>query len=291
MRKMSSAWLLIALSISFAGCCIIENQLFPIWERNDFKEPPTEPGPYDVLERRVDVEDGADGSPFGITVFEPNGAEGPLPAFIWVMGSNVQAYYHQSLHEILASWGYAVLVPDTRPLRFTDAQYHHRLVLLAQQTLDLALAGDLGLDIAADQVAAGGYSIGGPLAAFLAARRSTVTALVYWAPSGSPVWQGLNPADLYPKVTAPSLYVLGELDQDAPPDGGFPDQLQADTPQAPTEEFVIPGAVHHQFQQPTGADDFSANPEITRFEQQGIAIKKTLDWLDGQFGITRDATE
>ncbi len=38
---------------------------------------------------------------------------------------------------------------------------------------------------------------------------------------------------------------------------------------------------------PTGADEFSNVPEITREEQQRIAIDETRAWLDAQFGIAR----
>ena len=277
----------LAVACLFTGCGVIEQRLFPIWEPNFFETPPAEQGPFAVVERRVDVADGADGQPFGITVFEPQDASGALPVFVWVMGSNVQAYYHQSLHETLASWGYLVLVPDTRPLRFTDFQYHNRLVLLAEQTIGLARDGAIGPTVDDTRIAAGGYSIGGPLSAFTAARVPQLGALVYWAPSGSPIWQGLDPDALFPQVDEPSLYVLGELDDDAPVDGGFPDTMQAAMP-APFEQVVIEGASHHQFQQPTGADQFSNTPEITREEQQRIAITTTREWLDTQFGITRE---
>ena len=275
--------LVVVVGALCSGCFIIENRLFPVWERNDFDTPPTEPGPFQFEERRVEVEDGADGKPFGITVFAPKDASPPLPVFMWVMGSNVQAYYHQSLHEILASFGYLVLVPDTRPLRFADFNYHNRIVLLAEQTLDMAMADEFGVEVDTDRIAAGGYSVGGPLAASLAARKQEVDALVHWAPSGAPFWQGIDAEALYPLVVQPSLYVLGEFDEDAPPEGGFPDAMQTAMTNAPAEEVVIEGAVHHQFQQPTGADQFSGVAAISRFEQQGRAIDITREWLDTLF--------
>jgi dienelactone hydrolase len=140
-----------------------------------------------------------------------------------------------------------------------------------------------------DRLAVGGYSVGGPLATFTAARRSAFDAIVYWAPSPAPIWQGLNADALYPQVRQPSLFVLGELDDDAPAEGGYPDELQARTPESPVEEIVIEGASHHQFQQPTGADQFSNTPTITREEQQAIAIDETRRWLDRTLGVTRTA--
>ena len=167
------AWMtfLMVACVLLPGCGVLEARLFPVWPPNFIDEPPAELGPYTVEEYRVEVEDGADGSPFGITVFEPEDAEGPLPVFMWVMGSNVQAYYHQSLHETLASWGYLVLVPDTRELLFTDFQYHNRVVQLAEQTLDIFLAQDSKTEIDDSKIGAGGYSVGGPLAAFTAGPR------------------------------------------------------------------------------------------------------------------------
>jgi len=279
--------LLAAGCLALSGCGVIESRLFPVWPPNFFDEPPAELGPFEVSESRLEVEDGADGDPFGITIFEPVDAEGPLPVFLWVMGSNVQAYYHQSLHETLASWGYLVLVPDTRELRFTDFQYHNRIVLLAEQTLDIFLAMDSDKVVDDERIGAGGYSVGGPLAAFTAGRAEEIGALVYWAPSGAPFWQGLDADELYANVSAPSLYILGERDENAPADGGTPDDMQEAMPNAPFEEVVIEGANHHQFQQPTGADPNSLPPGITRIEQQRIAIELTLEFLDETFGIER----
>ncbi len=279
----------VMLAATFSGCFIIEPIVFPVWDENYFDAPPAELGPYDVIERRVDVPDGADGRPSGITIFEPADAPGPLPAFVWVMGSNVQAYYHQSLHETLASWGYAVIVPDTRPLWFADLRYHRRIVQLALQAVDMAVAGDLGLTIDPERIAAGGYSIGGPLAAFTAAQDGRISHLVFWAPDGSPVWSGVRPARLYPDVWQPALYVLGELDPSAGPEG-YPKEMQAQMPDSEATVAVIPGGVHLFFQQPVGADGRNPETDLTRFEQQGIAIETTRRYLNERFGITRSAT-
>ncbi len=270
-----------------SGCFVIENIVFPVWEENYFDEPPAPVGPYAVGERRVEVEEGADGKPFGITIFEPVGVEGALPTFVWVMGSNVQAYYHQSLHETLASWGYLVLVPDTRKLRFTDFQYHNRIVLLALQTINLAFDGALGTSPDAERLAVGGYSIGGPLAAFVAAQDARVDQMAFWAPDNSPIWQGVRPGELYPRVTQPALYVLGELDESAGPEE-YPAEMQAEMTASEATVVVIPGGVHLYFQQPTGADGRNPGTDLTRFEQQGIAIETTRTWLDAQFAITRE---
>ncbi len=277
----------VLLAVGVSGCFIIERMVFPVWEENYFEEPPADVGPYDVFERRVEVPDGADGSAFGITIFEPKEVAGALPAFVWVMGSNVQAYYHQSLHETLASWGYVVIVPDTRPLRFTDFRYHRRIVQLALQTVDMALAGALDVTVDAERIAVGGYSIGGPLAAFTAAQDKRIDQLIFWAPDGTPVWYGVDPPTLYSEVTQPALYVLGSLDSSAGSDG-YPKEMQALMPASDSEAFVIPGGVHLYFQQPVGADGRNPDTDITRFEQQGIAIETTRRHLDERFGIVRE---
>lgn len=274
-----------ALALGLCGC---DANIFPVWPANFFDEPPTTTGPYQVSESRIDVPDGADGQPTGVTVFAPTDADGPRPAFIWVLGSNVQAYYHQSLHEILASWGYVVIVPDARPLTFTDFQYHRRNVDLALQAFQLGLDGQLNAGIDPNQVAIGGYSIGATMATFAAAEDPRLAAVVLWAPTSSPFWTGVDPETLWPQVTQPSFFLLAELDHVEPPDA-FPAELQSKMTQSDITVYIIPQGLHLYFQQPTGADsDTDPESTLTRFEQQGIAIERTRDYLDSQFGITRD---
>lgn len=277
--------LLCLAAASLVGGCAFEGDIFPIWEPNFFDTPPTTPGPYAVSEYRVDVPDGADGEPTSITVFAPVDAPTPSPLLIWVTGSNVQAYYHQSLHETLASYGYAVIVSDGRRLTFTDFNYHRRTLDLAAQALDLARDGSLGITVDPQRIAAGGYSIGGTLAAMLAAEVDGISALVFWAPTAAPLWTGVSPDALLPQVTAPAFYLLGELDPIAPPQG-WPATLEARMPDSEASIFVIENGTHLFFQQPTGADE-PTDPEtpLTRFEQQGIAIEQTLGYLDAQFGL------
>jgi predicted dienelactone hydrolase len=259
--------------------------IFPIWPANYFAEPPAELGPYGFTEFRVDVPDGADGSPAGITVIAPVGAEGPRPVLLWILGSNVQAYYHQSLHENMASWGYAVIISDGRPLTFTDFSYHDRTIRLALQALEMGLSGELGVSIDEQRIAAGGYSIGATMAIFAAARDARIDAVVAWAPTTSPFWTGVNPEELYPQVTQPAYFLLAELDHVQPIDG-FPREIQGKMTGSEITEYVIPQGLHLYFQQPTGADS-AADPvsTLTRFEQQGIAIERTRTWLDEQFGV------
>lgn len=270
-----------------SGCT---GDIFPIWPAVPFDEPPAKLGPFSIREFRVDVPNGADGDPAGITVFAPADAEtaGPAPVLVWVLGSNVQAYYHQSLHETLASWGYAVIVSDGRPLTFTDFQYHRRTIDLARQALDLAIAGAFGFDVDAEKIAVGGYSIGGTLSAFMAAEDARVDAIAMWAPTDSPFWTGVDPAALYPRVTQPSYFLLAELDNVEPP-GEYPKEMQRQMINSAITEFVIPQGLHLFFQQPTGADSASdPATTLTRFEQQGIAIERTRAYLDNALGIQRD---
>ncbi|MGB0714501.1 MAG: dienelactone hydrolase family protein [Phycisphaerae bacterium] len=266
------------IGISLTAAC----NVFPVWPPNFFEEPPTDPGEFGFREYRVDVPDGADGQPAGITMFVPEQAEEPVPALLWVLGSNVQAYYHQSLHEILASWGYAVIIPDGRPLTFTDFNYHRRNVDLAKQAFDLAVDGELGIEIDPERIAVGGYSIGGTMATFLAAEEPRAAAIVMWAPTRAPFWTGVEPDPLFAAVTQPSYFLLGEFDNIEPPDG-FPREMQTKMEDSESTEYIIPEGLHLYFQQVTAADSIT-DPlsSITRFEQQGIAIERTLSYLNEQ---------
>ncbi|MGE3181557.1 MAG: dienelactone hydrolase family protein [Phycisphaerae bacterium] len=269
--------------LALAGCGI---PIFPIWPAEFFDESPAEIGDKSVRQYRVDVPDGADGMPAGITIFAPEDVDGPLPALIWVLGSNVQPYYQQSLHETLASWGYAVIIPEGRPLTFTDFSYHRRTIDLAKQALDLALAGALEVEIDEDRIAVGGYSIGGTLAALMAVEDDRAKAIVMWAPTSSPFWTGVEPSTLYPLVTQPSYFLLAEFDTVEPPDG-YPQEMQAQMTNSAITEYIIPQGLHLFFQQPTAADDNLNDPEteLTRFEQQGIAIERTRAYLDEQLAV------
>jgi len=284
--------LLVVMPLALLGGCLaaLEAEIFPVWPANFFDAPPAALGARAVNEFRVEVPNGADGQPAGLTVFAPTDANSaPLPLLLWVTGSNVQAYYHQNLHETLASWGYVVVVPDGRPLTFTDQRYHRRTVDLARQALELALAGDLGVMVDPEQIAAGGYSIGGTLAAVLAGEDARVAAVVLWAPTSSPFWTGVDPAAAFAQVDMPVLFLLAELDHVEPPEG-FPREMEAAMPQATVTREVIPQGLHLYFQQPTGADRPGIDPEseLTRFEQQGIAIEATRAFLDETFRIERD---
>lgn len=267
-----------AMILMTAGC---DSNIFPVWEPNFFAMNPAELGSFGVTERRVEIDNGADGMPVGFTIFEPVGATQPLPAFIWVLGSNVQAYYHQSLHEALASWGYLVVVPDTRPLTFTDFEYHKRNTDIALQALQMAVDGEFGVAVDAGRIGAGGYSIGGTMAAFAAGLDARIKALVFWAPSDSPFWTGVDPNALLPLVESPSLFLLAELDNVVPANG-WPATMQGLMANSQKTVETIPMGLHLFFQQPTGADS-EADPEttITRPEQQGIAIDRTREYLDG----------
>jgi dienelactone hydrolase len=254
--------------------------LFPEWEPNIFDAPPVSPGPFDVVERRMTV-DGADGCPLEITVFEPAGLAGAKPAFVWALGSNVQPHYHQSLHETLASSGYVVIVPETRPLTFIpDPVYHARNTLNALLATNLATAGALDVEVDPDRIAVGGYSIGGTIATFMAAVAPDIRGAMLWAPTSAPRWLGLSPENLWPQTLSPTRFLLGELDTLAPPDG-FPADLQEILVNSPTSVEVIEGGTHLYFQQPTGADSPRDPPtDLTRFEQQAIAIEATRVWLN-----------
>lgn len=130
----------------------------------------------------------------------------------------------------------------------------------------------------------GGYSVGGAIATFVAALSPNVSGSVLWAPTASPRWQGVDPELLWPQVVSPTRLLLGELDTLAPPDG-FPADLEDALANSPTERQVILGGTHLFFQQPTGADSLADPPtDLTRFEQQAIAIDATRRWLHALIG-------
>lgn len=151
--------------------------------------------------------------------------------------------------------------------------------------MELAARGNLaGLNVDPYRIAAGGYSIGGTMATFLAAITDRVRTLVLWAPTSAPFWSGVEPEQLWPRVSASALLLLGELDSLAPPEG-FPVALRAAMENAPSWSYVIPGGTHLFFQQPSGADSIiDPETDLTRFEQQGIAIWLTKLFLDSQLG-------
>ena len=277
------AWLLIGITslliIGATGLEVAERALFPVWEPNPFDEPPATLGPYEVGQKDFKLDPSIRGENYDVTVFTPKDAVGNLPLFIWIMGSNVQDYYQLSLHKTLASWGYMVIIPEAPKFSFTNPIYHKDVLGLAVNATENALDGDYGYEIDGEKIAAGGYSVGASLAAFLSVKEPSVDALVYWGPSGSPYWLGVKAKELYAKVKVPALYVLGGKDDSAPPSGGYPDKMREKMPRSNYESIVIEGGVHHYFQQPTGSDKFSKAPDITRFEQQSIAIDTTRKWL------------
>lgn len=279
----------VALVACLTGCPngFIEPLIFPFLEPNLFDENPAPLGPYAFNERRVELDVAADGRPNGITIIEPVGAPGPRPLSVWLMGSNVEGHYQQSLHENLASWGYVVVIPDPRPILFTDFQYHKRIIDLGLEAFDLALDGTLGVSIDPDRTAFGGYSIGGTLSAFAAAMQPEADLAWFWAPSSAPIWQGIDPEELWPQVTQPTFYMLGELDPVAPLNG-FPRDMQEKMVNSTVYEYIIEDGVHLYFQQPTGVDDRNPPTDITRLEQQAIAIEQTRLYLDQILNITRD---
>jgi dienelactone hydrolase len=281
------AWLLIGVAslliVGATGLEVAERTLFPVWEPNPFEKSPAALGPYEVVEKDFTIGASTQGENYGATVFIPKSINGRLPLFVWVTGSNVQDYYQLSLHKTLASWGYMVIVPEAPKFSFTNPVYHEEVLELAIEATENAIEGGYGYEIDSGKIAAGGYSVGASLAAFLAAKEPEIDALVYWGPSGSPYWLGVNAKKLYSEVTEPALYVLGESDDSAPPRGGYPDKMGDLMPRSDSEVRIIEGGVHHYFQQPTGLDNFTTPTKITRFEQQKIAINATRNWLNKTF--------
>jgi len=280
-------WMLCAtLLLSMAGCSAsLANLLFPSLAPELLDPPPLPMGPYAVRERRVDVDDLGDGRPGGLTLFEPLGAPGPCPALIWVLGVHHKAHYQQSLHEYLASWGYVGVVPDTRRLHLMDFHYHGKNVANAARSLDRALSGELGIEVDPARVAFGGYSVGATQAALAAAEEPHAAALVLWAPVRASFWRGVDPEESMGQVTAPTLFLLGELDTGASPDG-WPAAMAKDmTTTALTATTILPQGVHLFFQQPSALDEANPPTTATRIEQLRAAMAETRSFLDSELGV------
>lgn len=283
MQRAMRTLMAVGLTAATAGCPAIPLYLFPKFAPDLFEEPPAPLGPYAWTERRVVVDEGADGQPLGITIFEPVGAEGPRPALVWVLGVNNLAHYHQSFHEHMASHGYIDVIPDTRDIYFADRQYNARNVNNALLAFGLTLDGALDLDVDPQRVALGGYSAGATMAAFAAAQEPRAQALTMWAPTSSPVWQGVDPQALLPQVTQPSLFMMAALDESGGPQA-YPREMIALMTQADVTQYVIPGGVHLYFQQPSGADDRNPTTNVTREAQMSVAIEETRAYLDAVLG-------
>lgn len=272
-------------AVGLVAGCQLETLIFPVFtEPFLLPEPPAELGPYAFSETRLELDDLGDGQPGGITIFAPVDAAGPRPALVWVLGVNNRPHFHQSFHEYMASWGYVDIVPDTRDIRFTDTQYHARNIANAVHTAAAALAGDLNVNVDAQRVAIGGYSVGATLAALAAPQLPEVQAVVLWAPAPAFVWQGVDPYAVLPQVTQPSWFLLAEFDNVV---GDWPQQLMALMTQSPQSEYLVANGVHLYFQQPPSVDDRNPATPITRPEQMRVALEQTRAYLDGALNVAR----
>lgn len=279
-RRTAGLFAVIALAAALQAGCMIETIIFPISETPELlPEPPAGLGPAGFNQRRAEFDDLGDGQPGGVTIFEPAAATDPSPLLVWVLGVNNRAHFHQSLHEFLASWGYAVVIPDTRDISFFDARYHRRNVDNALATYSRAVGGDLALLVDPQRTAFGGYSVGGSLAAFAAAEQPQARGLVMWAPAPAPAWQGLNPAALLPWVRQPSLFLLAEFDIVTPADQ-WPAELMRQMSMSSQTVFTVAQGVHLYFQQPGFVDERNPPTMMTRIEQMRIGLEQTRAFLD-----------
>lgn len=275
----------VIVGLGLTSGCGVEQFIFPIVEEPEYlASPPATMGPYVCRERRVELTDLGDGEPGGIIIFEPTTAPGKRPLLVWVLGVNNRAWFAQSFHEYMASWGYVDVVPDTRDINFLDSRYHSRNVDNALNALEKSLNGELGVAVDSSKASIGGYSVGGSLAAFGAAEDTRLKALVMWAPAPSPFWQGVDPGQLLPGVVQPSLFVLAELDNVTPADE-WPAEMMGLMTQSPQSTFVIPGGVHLYFQQYSGVDDRNPATSITRSEQLKAAFEQSRAFLDAKLGV------
>jgi dienelactone hydrolase len=285
MKQVFIAILLPILTVLFTGCGL-ESMIFPMFGPAPLDEPPATLGPYTPVERQINLDDLGDGQPGGITIFEPQEATGQRPTLVWVQGINNHAYYHQSFHEYMASWGYIQVVPDVRPMDFTDTDFNGRHTRIANHAFNLAADNAEGIKSDPDRIAIGGYSAGGSMAAFAAGREPRTRALVMWGPAPAWVWQGIDPNQELPNVKAPSLFLLAEFDENA---GDWPAQMQALMSQSGQTVTTIQGGIHMYFQQPQFPPDypFPTGPPatITLQEEQRHALTITRSFLDDNMDV------
>jgi len=87
------------------------------------------------------------------------------------------------------------------------------------------------------------------------------------------------------QVTAPTLFLLGELDTGASPDG-WPAAMAKDmTTTALTATTILPQGVHLFFQQPSALDEANPPTTATRIEQLRAAMAETRSFLDSELGV------
>lgn len=269
--------------------CAIETLIFPEFGPAPLDEPPAPLGPFAPVQREIFVDDLGDGEPGRITVFEPQGAEGPLPTLVWTQGINNQPYYHQRFHEYMASWGYIQVVPDVRPISFSDTRFNARSTEIINRAFNLAADNAEGINADPDRIAIGGYSAGGSHAAFAAGREPRTKALVMWVPAPALTWQGIDPAAELPNVAAPSLFLLAEFDDAG---GTWPDEMKSMMTRSEQSTYTVTGGIHMYFQQPQfpaghpGAATQS-QARVTLEEQQRQALTETRKFLDDRLDVAR----
>ncbi len=288
-----AAWRLsacsVAIMLTVAGCfpgTELTEQLFPVLDPEPIEPPPAALGPLPVIKSAIAFGNLGDGRPGEVTLYSPQADEAPRPVLVWVLAINTREYYHQAFFEYMASWGYHVAIPAHRDFSFTDFKYHRRNVLNAQRTVARAAQGRLPISVDTARIAIGGYSVGGSMAAFAAAELPEAAAIINWATGPAPIWLGVDPDALLPQVTQPYYFLLGELDDVAPPDG-WPAMVQSRIGSTVVEEDIIAGAVHLFFQQPSELDERNPPTTLTRREQLAQTHVLSRLFLDGILDIDR----
>jgi dienelactone hydrolase len=190
----------------------------------------------------------------------------------------------------MASWGYIQVVPDVRPIDFGDERFNARNTEIITRTFDLVADNAEGINADPQRIGVGGYSAGGSHAAFAAGREPRTKALVMWVPAPALVWQGIDPAQELPNVTAPSLFMLAEFDSAA---GTWPVEMQGMMGESEQTIYTVAGGIHMYFQQPQFPPCHPGalprlQAQIPLEEQQFQALTETRRFLDETLGIERE---
>lgn len=261
--------------LSLSSCGSFGRVIFPIHSEQSVEDLDLPRGEYAVVREQLLIN--LAGRVVAVDLFLPDGREpGPVPWILWSMGVNGRTYFHAQFFTTLASYGTAVIAPQPRDISFFDLNHLGRIVEETTALLELLDRGPVGGVAFAERGSIAGFSVGGSVAAFVAAESEMIDTIVLWAPSPSPYWTGVDPTRLR-QVTARTLIIIGDNDSLAAPDG-WPLEL-ADTLNGPVVTEVIPDGVHLYFMEPAAVDDQIPSTTQTRQEQYERAVRMSLAFL------------
>lgn len=261
--------------LTLVSCGSFGRVIFPIHPEQSVEALELPRGGFDVVREQTILT--LAGRAVAVDLFLPDRpGPAPLPWLVWSMGVNGRTYFHAQWFSTLASYGTAVVVPQPRDISFFDFNHLGRIVQENIELLEAMDAGTVAGITFADTGAVAGFSVGGSVAAFIAAESDRIDRMILWAPSPSPYWTGVDPSRLT-AATARTLIVIGDNDTLAAPDGWPLELATALSGTVVTE--VIPDGVHLYFMEPSAVDDRNPPTSQTRQRQYGRAVDLSLAFL------------